>query len=138
MRGHRIGMGTCLSKTHLGAAHILQHGTMYHFVLDLGVSAERAIVEDTSLSSLLGSAKHRLCVVAAHSVVSDSVILRTGARQAPLSMRFSGQEYWSGLPFPSPGDLPDPGIEPVSPSLADGFFTAEPSRRVQGSMLMMW
>ena len=41
----------------------------------------------------------------------------TVARQAPLSMGFSRQEYWSGLPFPSPGDLPDPGIEPGSPAL---------------------
>ena len=39
------------------------------------------------------------------------------ARQAPLSMGFSRQEYWSGLPFPTPGDLHDPGIEPVSPAL---------------------
>ena len=37
--------------------------------------------------------------------------------QAPLSMEFFRQEYWSGLPFPSPGDLPDPGIEPMSPAL---------------------
>ena len=41
----------------------------------------------------------------------------TVAHQAPLSMEFSRQEYWSGLPFPSPGDLPDPGIEPRSPAL---------------------
>jgi len=41
----------------------------------------------------------------------------TVARQALLSMRFSRQGYWSGLPFPSPGDLPDPGIEPGSPAL---------------------
>ena len=41
----------------------------------------------------------------------------TVAHQASLSMEFSRQEYWSGLPFPSPGDLPDPGIEPGSPSL---------------------
>ena len=41
-------------------------------------------------------------------------------------MEFSRQEYWSGLPFPSPGDLPDPGIEPASPTLAGGFFTSEP------------
>ena len=41
----------------------------------------------------------------------------TVARQAPLSMGFSRQGYWSGLPFPSPGDLPDPGIEPRSPAL---------------------
>ena len=46
--------------------------------------------------------------------------------QAPLSMELSRQEYWSGLPFPPPGDLPDPGIEPVSPALAGGFFTTEP------------
>ena len=42
---------------------------------------------------------------------------RTAAHQAPLSMGFSRQEYWSGLPFPSPGGLPDPGIEPMSPAL---------------------
>ena len=41
----------------------------------------------------------------------------TVAHQAPPSMRFSRQEYWSGLPFPSPGDLPNPGIEPGSPAL---------------------
>ena len=41
----------------------------------------------------------------------------TVAYQAPQSMRFSRQEYWSGLPFPSPGDLPNPGIKPVSPTL---------------------
>ena len=45
------------------------------------------------------------------------------AHQAPLSMGFSRQEYWSGLPFPSPGDLPDPEIEPASPALAREFFT---------------
>ena len=43
--------------------------------------------------------------------------------QAPLSMGFVRQEYWSGLPFPSLKDLPNPGIEPVSPALAGGFFT---------------
>ena len=49
----------------------------------------------------------------------------TVAHQASLSMGFSRQEHWSGLPFPSPGDLPTPGIElasPVSPALAGGFF----------------
>ena len=50
--------------------------------------------------------------------------------QAPLSMGCSRREYWSGLPFPTPRDLPDPGIEPESPkspALAGGFFTTEPS-----------
>ena len=52
--------------------------------------------------------------------------LWTVDHQSPLSMGFSRQEYWSGSPCPSPGDLPDPGIEPkylMSPELADGFFT---------------
>ena len=52
--------------------------------------------------------------------------LWTVARQAPLSTGFPRQECWSGLPFPPPGDLPDPGIEPASPALAGGFFTTEP------------
>ena len=46
---------------------------------------------------------------------------RTVAHQAPLSMGFPRQEYWSGLPFPSQGDLPDPGIEPTCPALAGGL-----------------
>ena len=57
------------------------------------------------------------------SVMSDFGTPRTAARQAPLSMGFSRQEYWSGLPFPSPGDPPHPGIESKSPALAGGFFT---------------
>ena len=61
------------------------------------------------------------------SVVSDSLRPpQTVAHQAPLSMEFSRQENWSGLPFPSPGDLPNPGIEPAplaSPALAGRFFT---------------
>ena len=48
------------------------------------------------------------------------------AGQDPLSLGFPRQEYWSGLPFPSLGDLPDPGIEPAPPVLAGGFFTTEP------------
>ena len=50
----------------------------------------------------------------------------TLAWQTPLSMGFSRQEYWSGLPFPSPGDLPDPGIEPRSPPLEADALTSEP------------
>ena len=50
----------------------------------------------------------------------------TVAQQAPLSTGFSRQEYWSGLPFPSPGDLPDPGIKSSFPALAGGFFTTGP------------
>ena len=50
----------------------------------------------------------------------------TVAHQVPLSLEFPRQEYWSKLPFPSPGDLPDPGIELMSPALADGFYNIEP------------
>ena len=49
----------------------------------------------------------------------------TAARQAPLSVGFPWQEHWSRLPFPSPGDLADPGVEPASPALAGRFFTTE-------------
>ena len=60
-------------------------------------------------------------------VISNSLATPwTVAYQAPLSLGFSRQEYWSRLPFSSPGDLPDPGIKPTSPALAGGFFTTEP------------
>ena len=52
--------------------------------------------------------------------------LWTVAHQVPLSMKFSRQEYWSGLPIPSPGDLPDTGIEPWSPAWAGKFLSTEP------------
>ena len=51
------------------------------------------------------------------------------ACQTPLSMWFSRQEYWSGLPLPSPGDLPNPGMEPTSPVLAGRFFNTEPPQK---------
>ena len=54
------------------------------------------------------------------------VIPWTVACQVPLSMGFPRQEYWSGLPFPSPGDLPDPGIEPMSPALQADPLPTEP------------
>ena len=59
----------------------------------------------------------------------------TVACKAPLSMGFSRQKYWSGLPFPSPGDLPDPGTDwsPVSSALADRFFTTVPPGKLQNT-----
>ena len=61
------------------------------------------------------------------SVVSDSCVTPwTVAHQAPLSLGFSRQEHWSGLPFSPPGHLPDPGIEPSSPALAGRFLSTEP------------
>ena len=57
--------------------------------------------------------------------MSDSATPWTAAYQAPPSMGFSRQEYWSGVPFPSPGDLPDPGIEPESPALLADALPSE-------------
>ena len=65
------------------------------------------------------------------SVMSDSVTPWTIACQAPLSMEFPRQEYWSGLPFPSPGDLPDPGIEPGCPALQADSLPSEPPGKPQ-------
>ena len=63
--------------------------------------------------------------------MSDCGTLWTVAHQAPLSLGFSRQEYWSGLPVPSPGDLPDPEVEPGSPALQTDSLPFEP----QGSSL---
>ena len=69
-----------------------------------------------------------LLIVAMHvgSVLSDSLRHDRVARKAPLPMGLSRQEYWSGLPFPPPEDLPDPGTEPASPALSGSFFTTKP------------
>ena len=56
--------------------------------------------------------------------------------QAPPSMRFSRQEYWRGLPFPSPGDLPDPGIEYSSPALQADTLTSEPPGQTPKSVVL--
>ena len=86
----------------------------------------------TGVKSLLFNMLSRLVITflsrskLSHLVMSNSVIPWTVVRQAPLSMGFSRQEYWSGWPFPPPGDLPDPGIEPtplVPSALAGGCFT---------------
>ena len=68
---------------------------------------------------------HHVCMLSHFSCVRLFATLWTVARQAPLSMGFSRQEYWSGSPCPPPGDLPDTGIETpshMSPALAGGFF----------------
>ena len=61
-----------------------------------------------------------------HSVVSDSLRPPWRAHQAPPSMGFSRQEYWSGLPFPFPGDLPDPVVEPRSPAFQADTLPSDP------------
>ena len=80
-----------------------------------------------------------VCVLVAQSCPTLAT-LWTVARQAPPSTEFSRQEYWSRLPFPSAGDLPDPGIEPRSPALLADSLPAEspgePSRRDTGSLVI--
>jgi len=75
----------------------------------------------------LSPGKNTVCVcVKSLSHVRLFATLWTVAHQAPPSMRFSKQEYWSGLPFPSPGDLPNLGIEPTSPALQVDSLPSEP------------
>ena len=64
------------------------------------------------------------CMLSWFSRIRLSTTSWSVAHQAPLSIGFSRQKYWSGLPCPPPGDLPDPGSEPVSPALAGRFYTA--------------
>ena len=76
----------------------------------------------------------RECMLSRFSCVQLFVTLWTVAHQAPLSKGFPRQEHWSGLPFPSPRNLPNPGIKPTSlksPELADGFFTTSATCEVQ-------
>ena len=88
---------------------------------------------------LLGNSyiKHEFpmcCVLSRSSPVRHFATLWTVAHQAPLSMGFSRQEYWNGLPCPPPVDLPNPGIEPeslLSPALAGGFFTTSATWEAQ-------
>ena len=71
-------------------------------------------------------------VVKTLSRVQLFVTPSTVAHQAPPSMGFSRHDYWSRLPFPSPGDLPNPGIKPGSPALEADTLTSEPPESVQG------
>ena len=80
-----------------------------------------------TLANVLCIPQDRVNKVKLLSRVRLFATLWTVAHQAPQSMGFSRQEYWSGLPFPSAGDLPDPGIEPRSPTLQANALTSEPS-----------
>ena len=73
--------------------------------------------------------------------MSDSFVTPwTVAHQSPLSMRFPRQDYWSGLPFPSPGHLPNTGITPASPALGGRFFffNQEPPGKTPGNLWVPW
>ena len=83
------------------------------------------------LCSSGGSIVIAFVFMSSYWVVSDSFATPwIVAHQAPLSMGFSKQEYWTGLPFPTPGDLPNPGIKPVSPALQANFLSTEQSGKL--------
>ena len=82
----------------------------------------KKVSDEGSIKSLL--IRHTFVHAEWLSRVRLSATPWTVAQQAPLSVGFSRQGYWSELPCPPPGDLPNPGFEPTSPTLAGGFFTA--------------
>ena len=77
----------------------------------------------------------KFVVIVVESLSRLFVTSWTVTRQAPTSVGFPRQEYWSGLPFPSPGDLPDPRIKPMTPALAGRFFTTEPPGKLSAKLL---
>ena len=90
--------------------------------------------EDTQMAN-----KHMKRCCTSYTIESESEVTQSCptlcdpmdlANQVLLSMGFPRQEYWSELPFPFPGDLPNPGIKPMSPTLAGGFFTTEPPGKI--------
>ena len=70
-----------------------------------------------------------VCALSSFSRVQLFALIWTVAHQTPLSFGFYRQEYWSGLPFPFSGDLPDTRIKPMSSEMATGFFTTDPSEK---------
>ena len=119
----------CLFKQFTGFSHLVYQGSLpfpppvsHILSIYLGwpyIALAHSFIELQNTPVLLFT----MCYIA--SIVSDSVTPWTGAHQAPLSTGFSRQEYWSGLPCPSAGDLPNPGIGPeslMSPALPGGFF----------------
>ena len=90
-----------------------------------------------SLQNTWGKSKISSCCLIAKSCPTLAITW-TVAYQACLSMQFPRQEYWSVLPFPPPGDLPDPGMEPSFPCIAGGFFMSEPPGKLKVSQTMVY
>ena len=103
----------------------------------MGSKSEKRVVSNTSQVPQtrkaprvgMRDAENRLCVLSRFSPARLFETPWTVALQAPLSMGFPRQEHWSGLPFPSSGDCPNPGIKPGSRALAGGSFTTESPRK---------
>ena len=102
----------------------------YHFTWNENIPYSQTYIFCTNISLKVQTYKVSSVKYFIESEVAQSCPtlcdLWTVAHQAPPSMGFSRQEYWSGLPFPSPGDLPHPGIEPRSPALQEDALTSAP------------
>ena len=110
-------------------SHCKVHNTHAHTVTSIrqvcaDVASERHNPQRRRQRQMLALCRARLLVTS-----------RTGTHQAPLSVGFPRQEHWSGLPFPSPGNLPNPGMGPGSPALAGGLFTIWATREAQEVMV---
>ena len=111
-----------LLQHHSSKASILLHSAFFRVQLSHPCMTSGKTIALTR-QTFVGKVKVK---VKLHSRVQLFETPWTVAHQAPLSIGFSRQKYWSGLPFPSPGDLPDPGIEPRSPTLQADALTSEP------------
>ena len=115
-----------------------------HFLLQgIFPTRDRTQVEPRSLAlqadTLLFEPPGKPAAAAAAKLLESCLFATpwTVAYQGPLSMEFSRQEYWSGLPFPSPGDLPDPGIESRSPTLQADTLPSEPPGKLKWAGLYL-
>ena len=119
-----------------------QHTTASSQVPETGtqeVAMKLGWMLDWKLNSMLTCLIHTKSLSHSLSRVWLFATLWTVAHQTPPSMGFSRQEYWNGLPFPSPGDLPDPGIKPRSPALQADALTSEPPGKPYTSFLQaLW
>ena len=135
-------LSPCFQLLHCTASVLLQTLGCYWFTISVSLNFSYFNQSDLTFSVLflfeiqLKSffGKTQVCFLFihfSHLVVSDSATRWTVARQAPLYVNFSRQKFWSGLPFPSPGHLPDAGIEPWVFCSADRFFTFWATRAVE-------
>ena len=129
--------GVCTGEDETWPFHLVRLDKLFFFRNIYAGSESFTYADYFILTMVLWSWYYYLLLLLfSRSIVSDSFATQcTVVRQAPLSMGFSRQEYWSGLPFPSPGDLPDPAVKPASPALAGGFFTTEPLAKPMGLLL---
>ena len=111
-------------RWYLQIMYLIRHAHPYIDVLQLNIKKTKQLKIDEGLEWLYFFRKVWMCY--SLSRVWLFVTPETVAHQTPLSMKFSRQEYWSRMPFPSPGHLPHPGIKPGSPTLEAGSLPTEP------------